>query len=253
MRTRRTRAGFGTALVTVLAIAASANGQGSSCCSTDAESQLVLSEFNFREVSVSNALQHLCEQTEKEHGVRLKMDFDANPPEVHISMPSGLGDEEQRVAQELRKQVGEQAADQYIPPKLWGDRKITVSYRDIPVCEVVKYVLGLWGAEITCQSQGRNFTLGHPQVWRIGRIYQIRPEAWKDLERSSRSDLQRTEAARKGAYMDPVYDPNEMYFFPAHVCLSERHLLVAAGAESELESFKKALLAHGWLETANSH
>jgi hypothetical protein len=252
MRIRGTRAGLATALVAVSAIAASASGQESSCCSTDAEASLILSEFNFREVSVSNALQHLCEQTEKEHGVRLKMDFDANPPEVHLSTPSGLGDDGQRVAQELRKQVEEQVADQYIPPRLWGERKITVSYRDIPVCEVVKYVLGLWGAEIMCQSQGRNLILGHPQVWRVGWIYQIRPEAWKDLERSSRSYLLRTEAARRGTYMDPVYDPNELYFFPSHVCLSERHLLIAAGAESELESFKRALLAHGWLETPNS-
>lgn len=108
MRTRGTRAGFGTALMVVLAIAVSANGQGSACCSTGEESQLVLSEFIYREVSISNAVKFLCEQTEKEHGVKLKMDFDANPPEVHIVMPSGLGDDGQWVAQELKKQVEEQ-------------------------------------------------------------------------------------------------------------------------------------------------
>jgi hypothetical protein len=255
MRAGGTRAGFSTALMAVLAIAVSAHGQGSSCCSTDAETALILSEFNYREVSISNAVQYLCEQTEKEHGVKLKMDLDANPPEVHVSMPSGLGDDGQWVAQELKKQVEEQVANTYVPPKLWGERKITLSLRNVPVCEALKYILGLSlsGAEIPCQRQGRDLILGRPQLRKIGRIYRIRPEAWKDLERSSRSYLQRTEAARGGTHVFPVYDPREVYLFPAHVCLPERHLVIAAGLEPDLDGFKKTLVDHGWLETANGH
>jgi hypothetical protein len=255
MRTCGVRAGFSAVLMAVLAIAVSANGQGSSCCSTDAETALMLSEFNYREVSISNAVQYLRELTEKEYGVKLKLDFDANPPEVYISMPSGLGDDGQWVAQELKKQVKEQVANRYVPPKLWGERKITLSLRNVPVCEALKYILGLSlsGVEIPCQRRGRDFILGPPQLRKIGRIYRIRPEAWKDLERSSRSYLLRTEAARRGTHMDPVYDPREVYLFPVHVRLPERHLVIVAGLEPELDDFRKTLVDHGWLETANDH
>lgn len=242
------RAGYGTALMAALTIAVSAKGQGSSCCSTNAETLLILSEFNYREVSISNAVQYLCEQTQKEHGIRLKMDFDATP-EVHISMPSELGDDGQRVAQELNKQIEEQVGDTYVPPKLWGKRTITLSLVNVPVCEALKYILGLSlsDAEITCQRQGQDLILGRPQLRKIGRVYRIRPEAWKALERASRSERQRIEAARRGWYLDF----SEM-FFPAHVCLPERRLVVAAGGESELAAFKKALVAHGWLDTTNN-
>lgn len=243
-------AGFGAALVAVLAIAVSVDGQGSSCCSTDAETALILSEFNYREVSISNAVSYLREQTEKELGVRLEMDFDANPPEVHISVPSGLGDDGRRVAQELKKQVEEQVAHGYIPPKLWGEHKITFALRNVPVCEALKYILGLSlsGMEIPCQRQGRDLILGRPQLRQMGRIYRIRPEAWKELERLSKSERQRTEAARQGVW----FDFSEM-FFPAHVCLSEKRLVIAAGIDSELDEFKKELVDRGWLEMANDH
>jgi hypothetical protein len=176
------------------------------------------------------------------------MDFDANPPEVHVSVPSGLGDDGQWVVQELKKQVEKQVADSYIPPKLWGEHKITFSLLNVPVCEALKYILGgsLSDAEIPCQRQGRDLVLGHPQVWRVGRIYRIRAEAWKELERLSKSERQRTEAARQGTW----FDFSEM-FFPTHVCLPERRLVVAVGVDFQLEDFKKELVDRGWLDSGD--
>src|SRR5579862_6316280 len=178
MRIRVAQAVANIAVIVVFGLAMPTSGQGLSCCSTNAETQLLLSEVNFREVTVSNAVQYLCEQTEKEHGVKLKMDFDANPPEVHISLPSGLGDDRQRVEEELKKQVGEQVARFYVPPRIWGERRITLSLRNVPVCVALEYIVGLSDAEITCRGQERDFTLGHPQVVRLGRMYRIRTEAW---------------------------------------------------------------------------
>jgi hypothetical protein len=154
------------------------------------------------------------------------------------------------VTQELRKQVEEQVADRYIPPKLWGERKITFSLRNVPVCEALKYILelSLSGAEIPCQRQGRDFLLGPPQVWRVGRMYRIRPEAWNELQRTSELERQRTEAARRGVFFDFA-----AMFFPAHVCLPERRLVVAAGTDRNHADFKKELMDQGWLESADDH
>jgi len=62
-------------------------------------------------------------------------------------------------------------------------------------------------------------------------------------------ERQRIERERQGTH----FCFGDEIFFPAHMCLPERRLVVAAGLESDLDGFRKTLVDRGWLETASGH
>ncbi len=232
----------------VLAIAVSASGQEISCCSGGATSQLVLSEVNFHEVSVSNVLQYLCEETEKKHGVKLRMDFDFSPPVVSASLPSGLDDETQRLLQQLRRRVEDRAAASAASSRAWVEHKITLSLRSVPVCDALAYTLMLSGEPVTCLTNKPTFTIGYRPWQMAARVYKISPEACKELEPiyGAAGEQDGTTGYRFFSSPAGVVDP-------IYTCLADRRLLMAIGYGSELESLERTLKEHGWLETTHGH
>jgi hypothetical protein len=246
MNSGRTQAGFSAALAAILILTSSGHGQEISCCSGGATSQLVLSEVNFHEVSISNVLQYLCEETEKEHGVKLRMDFDFSPPVVSVSLPSGLDDETQRFLQQLSRRVEDRAAASAASSQVWAEHKITLSLRSVPVCDALAYTLVLSGEPVTCLTNKPTFTIGYRPWQMAARVYKIRPEACKELE-----PFYRAAGEQNGTTGYRFFPSPAGVVAPVYTCLADRGLLMAIGYGSELESLERTLKEHGWLETAN--
>lgn len=232
-------------IVALLGIGASVSGQELRCCSTDTTSQLVLSEINLREATLSNVLEYVRERVKNEHGVELEIIVDLKPPSVEVSEPSGMDDEEQRVMRQLETEVRNRRAKSLAAAKPSSDRKLTLSLRNIPVCDALAYITQVSGVGLTCMRRGHPSTLGRPSIQMVGRVYKIRPEGWKELERILKSERQRQEAAENGVFFDFA----EMSTPYAYSLLPERRLVLAI--DSDLASFEKELKNRGWLAPAN--